>query len=100
MALTTSYSRSDGSIFKINGFTTGDQITPDVLGLSNGGFIAPYRSPTNWHISDTGDYDGNGKTDIAWRNNNGSVSIWDNGVIGGAHIIAGPGVVPNDWHIA
>jgi hypothetical protein len=47
----------------------------------------------------TGDFDANGHSDILWHNDNGAVSIWDNGQIGGAHIIANPGIVSNDWHI-
>ena len=48
-----------------------------------------------WGISTdipvSGDYDGNGQSDILWHNDNGAVSIWDNGQIGGAHIIANAG---------
>ena len=45
------------------------------------------------HITGTGDFDGNGQSDILWHNSNGAVSVWDNGQIGGAHIIANPGIV-------
>jgi hypothetical protein len=48
----------------------------------------------------TGDFDGNGHSDILWRNDNGMVSIWDNGQIGGAHVISGAGVVASTWHFA
>jgi hypothetical protein len=53
----------------------------------------------SWHIADTGDYDGNGRSDILWRNDNGAVSIWDNGDIANAHIIADASAVPSGWHI-
>jgi FG-GAP repeat len=53
----------------------------------------------SWHIASTGDFDGNGRDDILWRNDNGAASIWDNAQIGSAHIISGAGDVPNDWHI-
>jgi hypothetical protein len=55
--------------------------------------------PNSWHISDTGDFDGNGHADILWRNDNGAASIWDNADIGSAHIIANAGVIPDGWHI-
>ena len=50
------------------------------------------------HITGTGDFDGNGQSDILWHNSNGAVSVWDNGQIGGAHIIANPGI--GHWHVA
>jgi hypothetical protein len=48
----------------------------------------------------TSDFDGNGHSDMLWRDDNGAVSIWNNGDISKAHIIAGAGVVANSWHIA
>jgi hypothetical protein len=33
--------------------------------------------PGNWTIADTGDFDGNGTSDILWRDaNSGTVAIW------------------------
>ena len=46
------------------------------------------------------DFDGNSHSDIVWHNDSGADSIWDNGAIGGAHIIAAAGVVPSSWHIS
>ncbi len=46
------------------------------------------------------DFDANHHSDILWHNDSGATSIWDDGVIGGAHIIAAAGVVPVGWHIA
>jgi hypothetical protein len=46
------------------------------------------------------DFSSDAFSDILWRNDNGAASIWDNGAIGGAHIIAPAGIVPNSWHIA
>ena len=43
------------------------------------------------------DFDGNLHDDINWVNDNGMASIWDNGQIGGAHIIAGAGTLFNGW---
>jgi hypothetical protein len=46
------------------------------------------------------DFDGNAHDDINWINDNGMASIWDNGQIGSAHIIADVGTVSNGWHFA
>jgi hypothetical protein len=46
------------------------------------------------------DFDHNLHDDILWYNDNGAASIWDNGAVGGAHLIANPGTVPSGWHIA
>jgi hypothetical protein len=55
--------------------------------------------PSSYHIAGTGDFDGNGRSDILWRNDNGSVAIWDNGQAAGGHVVANAGVVTSDWHI-
>src|SRR5205085_9617145 len=56
--------------------------------------------PTSWHIAGTGDFDGNLRDDILWRKDDGTVSIWDNGQVAGAHVIAAAGVVARTWHTA
>ena len=33
--------------------------------------------PANWHIAGTGDFNGDHKSDILWRNDAGLVAIWD-----------------------
>ncbi|MBR0872293.1 hypothetical protein JQ633_18150 [Bradyrhizobium tropiciagri] len=45
------------------------------------------------------DFDGNFRDDINWVNNDGRASIWDNGQIGGAHIIAPAGTISGGWHV-
>jgi len=55
--------------------------------------------PGGWNIEGVGDFDGNGKDDILWRNDNATVAVWDNGQISAAHWIADPGQVANSWHI-
>ena len=32
--------------------------------------------PVNWSIAETGDYNGDGKTDIFWIDNMGNVGTW------------------------
>lgn len=50
----------------------------DVLGTANGGFTnngdASYVAMANsWHIAGVGDFDGDGREDILWRNDNGAI---------------------------
>jgi Ca2+-binding RTX toxin-like protein len=40
---------------------------------SNGAVVRPDAS---WHVVEIGDFDGNGSSDILWRNDNGSLSEW------------------------
>ncbi len=45
MTLSTTYTRSAlKSDFLTNGYLTGNQLAPDVLGLSNGGFVSAYNN--------------------------------------------------------
>ena len=56
----------------------------------------------DWHVAALQDFDGDGKTDILWRNNSGAMAEWNmNGMVlasGGA--VAGGAVVLTDWQIA
>ncbi len=51
------------------------------LGRADGGFTvndaaASNQVPTSWHVIGTGDFNGDGRTDILWRNDNGAISDW------------------------
>ena len=54
----------------------------DWLGQADGGFtnndsIAFTAGvPTSWHVADTGDYNGDGRFDILWRNDDGALTTW------------------------
>ena len=61
--------------------------------------IATGDVASSWHIVGTGDFDGNGKSDILWQNDNGAVSILDNGQISGAHNLSARSLLPDHWHI-
>jgi hypothetical protein len=53
----------------------------------------------SWHIIGTGDYNGDGKSDILWQNTNGQASIWlMNGTTPTAEVLVGSNPGPT-WHI-
>jgi hypothetical protein len=53
----------------------------------------------DWHIGGVADFNGDGKSDILWRNNSGAVAEWNmNGTaIASAGAVAGGAVVTADW---
>ena len=53
----------------------------------------------NWKAVGTGDFNGDGDSDILWQNTNGQVAIWE---MDGANIITGATVSPNpgpNWKV-
>ncbi len=56
---------------------------------------------TDWHIAGTGDYNGDGRTDILWRNDNGQFGNWLANTSGGFAYNAAAGItaVDNSWKI-
>jgi Ca2+-binding RTX toxin-like protein len=70
-------------------------------GQIGGANIIADNIATTWHVAGSGDFDGNGKSDILLHNNDdGEVLICNNGDIYQDHIAAGAGVVASSWHIA
>jgi len=53
----------------------------------------------DWHIAGTGDYNNDGKADILWRHDNGSVSVWASTGLG-FEKAAINGYASPDWTIA
>ena len=49
-----------------------------------------------WAIQGTADFDGDGKGDILWRNDNGAVAVWE---MNGANIAGAQNISPlgTDW---
>jgi FG-GAP-like repeat len=56
-------------------------------------------APANWKIAGVGDFDGNGSTDILWRDTSGNVGIW---LMNGTSIMSTSvlGNVPTNWNVA
>jgi len=78
----------------------------DWLGTATGGFTyndaAGVTAVTNdWHVANTGDYNGDGRDDILWRNDHGVIGDWLANSSGGfAYNVAGGTVAATtDWHI-
>ncbi len=55
----------DLAIWEMNGTTI---LNANTAGVGN--------EPLNWTVVGVGDFNGDGKADILWRNNNGNVAIW------------------------
>ena len=55
--------------------------------------------PLSWTIAGTGDFDGNGSTDILWRDTSGNVGMW---LMNGTQLLSTAvlGNVPLNWTIA
>jgi hypothetical protein len=55
--------------------------------------------PTMWSVVGTGDFDGDGRSDIVWRDTSGNTSVW---LMNGAAVSlsGGFGVVPTSWSMA
>ena len=77
------------------------------LGLSNGGFQdnaanAMTSVPNSWHVVGTGDFNGDGRADILWRNDDGRTTNWLGLANGGYQDNANASMVfvPNSWQVA
>ena len=52
----------------------------------------------SWHVEGTGDFNGDGKSDILWQHDSGQAAIWtmDGTTLIGGAITPNPGA---DWHL-
>jgi Ca2+-binding RTX toxin-like protein len=79
----------------------------DWLGQANSGFVSNFANAdanagTDWHIVGTGDFNGDGRDDILWRNDNGDLTNWLGQANGGFVSNFGNAFyhVDNSWHVA
>jgi hypothetical protein len=80
----------------------GSQITSSAVVTYQGNVAAP---DSTWQIAGIGDFDGDGKSDILWRNSNGTVAEW---LMNGSQITSAADVTyqgnvaapDNSWQIA
>ena len=55
------------------------------------------RAKSSWSLTQTGDFNGDGKADLTWRNNDGSITIW---LMNGAKITSATGLLgPGTWNV-
>jgi hypothetical protein len=69
-------------------------------GAMNTSSLGVGNVPTNWQIVGTGDFNGDGRSDILWRDSNsGGVAMW---LMNGVTITSSSSVgnVPTNWQIA
>lgn len=78
----------------------------DWLGNSNGSFMHNYAAsvasvPTSWHIVGTGDFNGDGITDILWRSDDGTITDWLGSASGAftANWANSSAAVSTDWKV-
>ncbi|MEO8141395.1 MAG: FG-GAP-like repeat-containing protein [Sphingomicrobium sp.] len=76
------------------------------LAVAGGGYVqnnanAAAVVPTAWHVVGTGDFNGDGRDDILWRHNDGTVSDWLGTAVGGftANDANAARVAPTTWHV-
>jgi len=69
------------------------------LGIKTEGTIAHAPVGNDWHVQDVGDYNGEGKSDILWRQDSGQVYVWEmNGLQVTAEGVVSHAAVSSDWH--
>ena len=64
------------------------------------GAAGPFNPGPSWQIKGTGDFNGDGKSDILWQNTDGTAAIWlMNGMNATAVGAVGPFNPGPSWHI-
>jgi Ca2+-binding RTX toxin-like protein len=79
-----------------------DWLAQGSSGNFSGNFAnADANAGTDWHIAGTGDFNGDGRSDILWRNDNGDVTNWLGDANGGFASNFGNAYyqVDNSWHV-
>ena len=78
----------------------------DWLGTASGGFVDNSASAyavvgTDWKVADTGDFNGDGRIDILWRDDDGALTDWLGTASGGFvdNALHAYATVATNWHI-
>jgi hypothetical protein len=80
--------------------TAGDFVVWQMKGAQIVGSVSFGDVPTNWGIAGLGDFNGDGYTDILWRDSTtGTVAIWLLNSSLAVQSTAGLGAVPSNWNI-
>jgi FG-GAP-like repeat len=82
-----------------------DGIMTDWLGQPNGGFFYNWNNfswgtPSDWHPVAIGDVNGDGRSDIMWRNDDGTLGEWQGNSVGAFAITSLYWSVDPSWRIA
>ena len=102
-----------GNQFPVNFSTSGDQFSPDVAALPNGRLVVTWQSPDSGSATDVlartfggrdvqNDFNGDGRSDILWRHDDGRITDWLGTASGGfaPNAINSLHGVSIDWQIA
>jgi hypothetical protein len=68
------------------------------INVIGSGLVGPNPGPS-WQVKGSGDFYGNGYSDILWQNTNGQAVVWEmdgTSVIGGGPVGSNPGP---SWHL-
>jgi serralysin len=73
-------------------------VLSDGTSLMGGGAVGP-NPGADWHVQGTGQFNGDGRSDILWQNDNGQAAVW---LMDGTTLLSGMFVGPNpgaDWDL-
>ena len=77
--------------------------TIEWLGQTNGSFAFNSAANSNlsssWHVAEIGDFNGDGRDDIFWRNDNGTATAWLGQSDGSFHASGANYAMPTTWHV-
>ena len=65
--------RTDGGALAIWEMTGSQIKAADYIRMGSTAIGAPGK---DWHVSGTGDFDGDGKDDLLWRTDSGALAVW------------------------
>ena len=93
MAVTTSCGATTSGRSQLAGQASG--------GFTDNGANAFTSAPTTWHVAGIGDFNGDGRDDILWRNDAGQLTNWLGTPTAALPTMTPtPSVAPTDWHVA